>query len=90
MSTKYDTLSNTIPAREIKRRGIAAVQKVAEEGPVYVIRNDRPQFVVLPIEEYRRLISELAEARLAASERDIKARRTRKTSPKNFLTEIER
>jgi hypothetical protein len=34
---------NTIPAQEIKRRGIAAVDDLIAKGPVHVIRNNKPQ-----------------------------------------------
>jgi len=47
---------NTIPAQEIKRRGIAAVDALLEDGPVHVIRNNRPRYVVMSEEQYVRLI----------------------------------
>ena len=39
----------TIAAREIKRRGIGVVEEALKEGPVHIIKNDRPRFVVLEI-----------------------------------------
>lgn len=33
---------NTIPAQELKRRGIAAVDDLIAAGYVHVIRNNRP------------------------------------------------
>jgi hypothetical protein len=38
---------NAIPAQEIKRRGIAAVDELIEKGDLHVIRNNQPQYVVL-------------------------------------------
>ena len=38
---------NTIPAQELKRRGIAAVDGLIESGDVHVIRNNRPEYVLL-------------------------------------------
>jgi len=38
---------NAIAAREIKRRGIAAVDDLIENGDLHVIRNDQPQYVCL-------------------------------------------
>ncbi len=38
---------NSIPAQEIKRCGIAAVDGLIAKGDVHVIRNNRPEYVVL-------------------------------------------
>ena len=46
---------NTIPASEVKRRGVAALQDAVKKGPVHVIKNNRPALVVLSEEEYARL-----------------------------------
>jgi hypothetical protein len=46
---------NTISAEEIKRRGISAADETLKEGPVYVIKNNRPQYVILTKEQYAKL-----------------------------------
>jgi len=46
---------NTIPASEVKRRGVAALEDAVKKGPVHVIKNNRPALVVLSEEEYARL-----------------------------------
>lgn len=72
---------NTIPAQELKRRGIAAVDGLIESGDVHVIRNNRPEYVILSEERYRELVAEAAEAYLArvkASLEDVKAGRVRR------------
>lgn len=46
---------NTISAQEIKRRGISAADEALKEGPVHVINNHRPQYVVLTREQYSQL-----------------------------------
>ena len=33
---------NVVPAQEIKRRGIAAVDEALAQGPVHMIKNNRP------------------------------------------------
>ena len=38
---------NVVPAQEIKRRGIAAVDEALAKGAVHIIKNNRPQYVVL-------------------------------------------
>jgi PHD/YefM family antitoxin component YafN of YafNO toxin-antitoxin module len=63
---------NTIPAREIKRRGFAAVDDVIEEGDVHVIRNDQPQYVVMSEERYQTLVAAEREAYYAGVKESLK------------------
>ncbi|MBY0579258.1 MAG: type II toxin-antitoxin system Phd/YefM family antitoxin [Burkholderiales bacterium] len=56
---------NIVPAQEIKRRGIAAVDEALTQGPVHIIKNNRPQYVVLTEENYGELLEAQAEAALA-------------------------
>ncbi len=72
---------NTIPAQELKRRGIAAVDGLITQGDVHVIRNNRPEYVVLTEARYQELVAEAEEAyvaRVKASLEDVKAGRVRK------------
>ncbi len=72
---------NSIPAQEIKRRGIAAVDDLIAKGDVHIIRNNQPQYVVLTQERYQELIEaqdEAFEARVRASLEDLKAGRVRR------------
>jgi PHD/YefM family antitoxin component YafN of YafNO toxin-antitoxin module len=46
---------NSIPAQEIKRRGISALDELLKSGPVHVIRNNKPTYVVLTQNDYVRL-----------------------------------
>jgi len=69
---------NVVPAQEIKRRGMAAVDEALAQGPVHIIKNNRPQYVVLTEERYRELIesqNEAALARIKASLEDAKVGR---------------
>lgn len=71
---------NTIPAQELKRRGIAAVDGLIAQGDVHVIRNNRLEYVVLTEERYQELVAEAEEAyvaRVKASLEDVKAGRVR-------------
>ncbi len=72
---------NTIPAQELKRRGLAAIDEAIAKGDVHVIRNNQPQYVVLSEERYRELVAEAEEAyvaRVKASLEDVQAGRVRK------------
>ena len=67
---------NAIPAQEIKRRGIAAVDALIVNGDVHVIRNNQPQYVVLSEARYQELIvaeQEAYYARIRASLEDVNA-----------------
>lgn len=46
---------NTIPAQEIKRRGVSALDELLQQGPVHIIRNNRPAYVVLSQEQFASL-----------------------------------
>ncbi|HLE81685.1 MAG TPA: type II toxin-antitoxin system Phd/YefM family antitoxin, partial [Dehalococcoidia bacterium] len=68
----------TIPAREIKRRGISAVDEALEQGPVHVIRNDDPVYVILREEQYQELLAaqeEAYRARIREALEDVQAGR---------------
>ena len=66
---------NILPAQEIKRRGLAAVDDLIAKGDLHVIRNNRPQYVVLSEERYQELLAaekEACHARIRSSLEDVK------------------
>ncbi len=70
---------NSIQAQEIKRSGISAVDEALRDGPVHVIKNNRPSYVVLSEAAYAELLEsskDAASARLQASLDDVEAGRT--------------
>jgi len=79
MSTKISA-DRLIPAAEIKRRGISSLDELLDDGPVYVIKNGRPRYVVLSEESYRELLDgyeaaereSIKESLLAARAGDVK------------------
>jgi len=42
-----------MPAQEIKRRGISAVDEALALGPVHIIKNNQPLYVVLSEAAYQ-------------------------------------
>jgi PHD/YefM family antitoxin component YafN of YafNO toxin-antitoxin module len=66
---------STMPVQEIKRRGMSAVDKALADGPVHLVKSNRAEYVVMSEEDYQQLMNDLAEARLAASETDLRAGR---------------
>ncbi len=82
----------TIPARDIKRRGISAVDKALKEGPVHVIKNDQPTYVILDEEQYQKLLEKQEKAYLArvkASLKDLKAGRVRRATAQKLIDELD-
>ncbi len=82
---------NTIPAQELKRRGIAAVDGVIAQGDVHVIRNNRPEYVVLTEARYQEMLAELNEAyfaRVKESLQDCKAGRVMRGSADELIKEL--
>ena len=70
---------NSIPAQDIKRRGISAVDEALRDGAVHVIKNNRPSYVVLTEAAYAELLQssqDAARARLRESLNDLEAGRT--------------
>ena len=78
----------TIAAQEIKRRGISAVDEALANGPVHIVRNNQPKYVILSEKDYENILSDLAEARLAASENDLKAGRIKRGNSRQLMAEL--
>jgi PHD/YefM family antitoxin component YafN of YafNO toxin-antitoxin module len=82
---------NAIPAQEIKRRGIAAVDDLIAKGDLHVIRNNEPQYVVLSESRYQELIvaeQEAYYARVRASLEDLKEGRVTRGSAEDLIKEL--
>ena len=82
---------NTIAAQEIKRKGISAVDEALKEGPVHIIRNNQPQYVVLTEARYRDLIEAEDEAyitRVRKSLEDVKAGRVKRGTAEDLIREL--
>ena len=72
---------NAIPAQEIKRRGIAAVDDQIAKGDLHIIRNNEPRYVVLSEQRYQDLIvaeQDAYYARVRASLQDVKGGKVKK------------
>jgi PHD/YefM family antitoxin component YafN of YafNO toxin-antitoxin module len=82
---------NAIPAQEIKRRGIAAVDDLIAKGDLHVIRNNQPQYVVLTEARYQALLEtedEAYTARVLASLEDLHADRVQRGTAAELLKEL--
>ncbi len=82
---------NIIAAQDIKRRGIGAVDEALKKGPVHVVKNNQPRYVVLSEERYRELIEAEDEAyitRVRASLEDVKAGRVKRGTAEALIREL--
>ena len=79
---------NAVAAQEIKRRGIAAVDSLVAQGPVRIVKSNRPKYVIMTDADYETMLSDLAEARLTASEADVKAGRVHMGTAAQLIRDI--
>jgi len=82
---------NTISALEIKRRGISIVDKWIESEPVHVIKNNRPQYVVMSEAKYQAMMDEMNEAwelRIKASLEEVASGQVEKGTADQLMREI--
>ena len=82
----------TIAAREIKRRGIAAVDDDLPQGPVHVIKNDRPSYVILDEARYQELLEIVEEAellRIQAALEDERTGRVRRVTARQLIDDYD-
>lgn len=47
---------HSLSATEVKRRGVIALEEALKDGPVHIIKYNRPTCVVLSEEDYAKLI----------------------------------
>lgn len=81
----------TIPGREIKRRGISAVDEALKEGPVHIIKNDRPCYVILSQQQYEELLEAREEAylvRVKAALADVESGQVRPSTARELIDEF--
>ena len=81
-------MNGMISAQEIKRRGISVVDAELQNGPVHILLHNKPCYVLLSESTYLDLMNDLAEARLAASEVDVKAGRVQRGDANQLMTEL--
>lgn len=78
----------TVPAQEIKRRGIGAMDADLSSGPVYVIRNNTPRYVVMFAEAFKEMEEALTAARVAAAEAEFRSGKCVRGSADDLMAEL--
>lgn len=75
-------------APEIKRRGFGIIDGPLSEGPVCLIRNNRPTYVVMTLEAYREMEEAATLSRVEASERDVRDGRVTRGSAADLMAAL--
>ncbi len=78
----------TMPMQEVKRRGLSALNKSLEQGPVWVISNNRPKYVVLFAEDFRRLSHDAFVRDCRDAEAEYAAGLGERTTANDLMAEV--
>lgn len=91
MGTSTSAVPRSIAATEIKRRGLSALDKALKRGPVHVLKDNAPAYVVMAEEQYRELSLRYRKsyvARIRRSLKDLKAGRVRRVRAQTLINEL--
>ena len=75
----------TVPAQTIKRRGISALNQQLKDGPVWIISNNTPKYVVLSADDFRRMRHEAFVEECRESEAEYRAGLAKRTTPEELM-----
>ena len=78
----------TIPAQEIKRRGMSVMNEKLASGPVWVISNNTPKYVVLFADDFRRMRHEAFVAECRQSDAEYKAGNYKTGTARELMADI--
>lgn len=81
----------TIPDTEIKRRGLAVVDKALRRGPVHVLKDNEPTYVIMAEAHYRELSERYRKSyltRIRRSLHDLKEGRVRRATAQTLIDEL--
>ena len=76
----------TMPAQEVKRRGMSALNEQLKNGPVWVIANNTPKYVVLFADDFKRLRHEAFVDGVLESEAEYRAGLSTPTTVSELMT----
>ncbi len=91
MRTSNSVVRKTIPATEIKRRGLSAIDKALKRGPVHVLKDNEPTYVIMAEEQYRELSERYRKSyvsRIRQSLKDLKQGRVRHVTAQTLIDEL--
>lgn len=91
MRTSNSAVRKTIPATEIKRRGLTVIDKALKRGPVHVLKDNEPTYVIMAEEQYRELSERYRRSyvnRIRRSLKDLKQGRMRQVTAQSLIDEL--
>ena len=91
MRISNNVARRTIPATEIKRRGLSVVDKALKRGPVHVLKGKEPAYVIMAEEQYRELSEQYRKSyvsRIRRSLKDLKEGRVRRVTAETLIDEL--
>ena len=91
MRSTTDTVRKTIPATEIKRKGLSVIDKALKNGPVHVLKNNEPAYVIMAEDQYRELAKRYRKSylsRIRRSLQDLKQGRVRPHTAQSLIDEL--
>lgn len=91
MRISNNVARRTIPATEIRRRGLSVVDKALKRGPVHVLKGNEPAYVILAEEQYRELSAQYRKSyvsRIRRSLKDLKEGRVRRVTAQTLIDEL--
>ena len=80
-------MPTTMPAQEIKRRGMSAMNESLAHGPVWVVSNNIPKYVVMFAEDFKRMRHEAFVNECLQSEAEYRAGHFEYTTPEKLMAE---
>jgi PHD/YefM family antitoxin component YafN of YafNO toxin-antitoxin module len=86
-----NAVRTTIPVAEIRRRGISVVDNALKRGPVHVLKDNQPAYVILAEDQFRELSENYRTSyvtRIRRSLKDVKAGRVRRVSAQSLIDEL--
>ena len=91
MRISNNVAPRTIPATEIRRRGLSVVDKALKRGPVHVLKGNEPAYVIMAEEQYRELSERYRRSyvsRIRRSLKDLKEGRVRRVTAQTLIDEL--
>ncbi|MDP3091548.1 MAG: hypothetical protein Q8N04_12780 [Nitrospira sp.] len=87
-----NAVRKTIPATEIRRRGLSVIDNALKRGPVHVLKDNEPTYAILAEAQYQELTERYRKSyvtRIKRSLTDLKEGRIRRISTKTLIDALE-
>jgi PHD/YefM family antitoxin component YafN of YafNO toxin-antitoxin module len=86
-----NAVSKIISVTEIRRRGLSVIDNALKRGPVHVLKDNEPTYVIMAKAQYQELTERYRKsyvARIRRSLTDLKEGRIRHISAKTLIDEL--